>query len=241
LAAESQGCGAQEAGKLGARAAWLRRGQGGMIISHRHGFIFAAIPKTGTHSVRRALRDHLGPDDSEQVGLFKQSRLPYPAIAAIGHGHISLAQIRPFVGEEAFGRYFKFAFVRNPWDRFISYCAFMTREDSEFDERPKDVMRHFLFKERPADHLLFFPQHVFLTDQQGRLLADEVGRVEEMQASYDAICRRIGIPTAQLDKVNSTRRKDYREYYDRELIEGVADLYRRDIELFGYSFEEGAA
>lgn len=211
-----------------------------MIISHRNRFIFAAIPKTGTHSVRRALREHMGPEDGEQVGLFKQSRLPYPPIAAIGHGHISLAQIRPFVGEEAFARYFKFAFVRNPWDRFISYCAFMTREDSEFAVRPKEVMRHFLFKDRPTDHLLFFPQHVFLTSQQGELLADEVGRVEEMQASYDAICQRIGIPSAQLDKVNSTRRNDYREYYDPNLVDAVADIYRRDIELFGYSFEEGA-
>jgi hypothetical protein len=212
-----------------------------MIISHRHGFIFAAIPKTGTHSVRRALRAHLGPEDGEQVGLFVQSKLPYPPIASIGHGHISLAQIRAFVGEEAFSRFFKFAFVRNPWDRFISYCAFMTREDSEFAERPRDVMRHFLFKDRPADHLLFFPQHTFLTDERGQLLTDAVGRVEEMQASYDAIARRLGLPSTQLDKVNSTRRNDYREYYDRELIEGVAELYRRDIELFGYAFEEGAA
>ncbi len=219
----------------------LGAGQGGMIISHRHGFIFAAIPKTGTHSVRRALRAHLGPGDGEQVGLFVQSRLPYPPIANIGHGHISLAQIRPFIGEEAFARYFKFAFVRNPWDRFISYCAFMTREDSAFEQRPKDVMRHFLFKDRPTDHLLYFPQHTFLTDGQGELLADTVGRVEHMQASYDAICQRIGIPSEQLEKVNSTRRNDYREYYDRELIDGVAEFYRRDIELFGYSFEEGAA
>ena len=31
-----------------------------MIISSRHKFIFVAIPKTGTHSVRQALRQHLG-------------------------------------------------------------------------------------------------------------------------------------------------------------------------------------
>jgi len=212
-----------------------------MIISHRHRFIFTAIPKTGTHSVRRALREHLGPDDGEQVGLFVQKSLPYPPIAAIGHGHIGLAQIRPFVGEEAFQGYLKFAFVRNPWDRFVSYCAFMTREDGTFDKRPRDVMRHFLFKDRPVDHLLFFPQHAFLVDAEGRLLTDVLGRVEEMQASYDAICARLNIPSAQLEKVNSTRRNDYREYYDRDLTAAVAELYRRDVDLFGYSFEEGAA
>jgi hypothetical protein len=208
-----------------------------MIISHRHRFIFTAIPKTGTHSVRRALREHLGPDDQEQVGLFLQKRLPFEELAALRHGHISLSQIRPFLGEAAFAGYFKFAFVRNPFDRFVSYCAFMTREDGAFERNPRDVMRFFLFQDRPLDHLLFMPQHPFITDEAGRLLTDAVGRVEDMQASYDAICRRLAFASAPLEKINSTRRNDYRGYYDQALIDGVAALYARDLELFGYRFE----
>jgi len=208
-----------------------------VIISRRHRFIFTAIPKTGTHAVRRALREHLGPEDEEQVGLFVQKRLSYPPLAALQHGHLSLSQIRPFVGEETFAAFLKFAFVRNPYDRFISYCAFVTREDGAFARDPKAVMRHFLFKERPLDHLLFVPQYLFVTDQSGALLADEVGRVEEMQQSYDAICARLDIPSTPLETVNASRREDYRGYYDAELIDGVAELYRRDLELFGYAFE----
>lgn len=211
-----------------------------MIISHQHRFIFVAIPKTGTHSVRRALRVHLGPDDEEQVGLFVQKRLREPELAALQHGHLSLAQVRPFLGEEAFAAYFKFAFVRNPFDRFVSYCAFMTREDGAFERNPRDVMRFFLFKDRPLDHLLFQPQHAFVTDAEGRLLADAIGRVEEMQASYDGLCRRLGLASAPLEKVNASRHGDYRAYYDRTLIDGVADLYRRDLDLFGYRFDAEA-
>ena len=61
-----------------------------MIISHQHRFVFAAIPKTGTHSVRQALRAHLGADDLEQVGLFVNKRFPFEELAQIKHGHISL-------------------------------------------------------------------------------------------------------------------------------------------------------
>jgi len=68
------------------------------------------------------------------------------------------------------------------------------------------------------------------------LLADRIGRVEDMQSSYDAICERIGIPAASLGQVNSSRRGSYRDYYDQALIDGVADLYRRDLEMFGYGF-----
>jgi hypothetical protein len=47
-----------------------------MIVSHSHRFIFAAVPKTGTHAVRQALREQLGDDDIEQVGLFFDKRFP---------------------------------------------------------------------------------------------------------------------------------------------------------------------
>ncbi|MEP6633593.1 MAG: sulfotransferase family 2 domain-containing protein [Luteimonas sp.] len=207
-----------------------------MIVSSQHRFIFVAIPKTGTHSVRQALRAHLGPEDIEQVGLFVNKRFPFPDLAQVKHGHLGLQQVRPYLGETAFAEYFKFAFVRNPFDRFVSYCAFMTRADGAFERDPQGVMRHILFNVRPLDHILFQPQHTLLVDGEGRLLTDAIGRVEQMQASYDAICARIGIPAAPLAQVNSSRRGDYRDYYDQALIDGVSDIYRRDLELFDYAF-----
>lgn len=207
-----------------------------MIISHQHRFVFAAIPKTGTHSVRQALREHMRDTDLEQVGLFVNKRFPYEELARIRHGHISLQQVRPFLGEEAFDTYFKFAFVRNPFDRFVSYCAFMTRETGAFDKDPQQVMRKMLFELRPMHHILFQPQHGFVTDEDGRLLSDYIGRVENMQASYDEVCNRIGIPSAALGQANSSKRGEYRDYYDKVLIDGVANLYARDLELFGYEF-----
>lgn len=207
-----------------------------MIVSHKHGFIFAAIPKTGTHSVRQALREHLGAQDIEQVGLFVNKRFPFAELARIKHGHVGLQQVRPFLGEDVFQRYFKFAFVRNPYDRFVSYCAFMTRANGAFERDPQQVMRYLLFQAPPEQHILFQPQNALLVDDRGRLVTDMVGRVEDMQASYDAICARIGLPTAPLEKVNSSSRRDYREYYDDALRSGVARRYARDLALFGYEF-----
>jgi hypothetical protein len=206
-----------------------------MIISQTHKFVFAAIPKTGTHAVRRALREHMGRADMEQVGLFVQRKLPIPALAQIGHGHIALAELRPHVNPDAWNAFFKFAFVRNPFDRFVSYCAFVTRDDGEFARDPQAVMRDIL-AQPPNDHILFKPQHIFVTDAAGALLTDYVGRVETMQQSYDEIAARIGIPSTTLEKVNATDRDDYRRYFDDALIEGVAKLYARDLELFGYEF-----
>lgn len=209
-----------------------------MIISHHHSFIFAAVPKTGTHSVRRALRKQLGDEDIEQVGLFVQKRFPWDALAAVQHGHLSLEQLRPHLGEDRFRRYLKFAFVRNPFDRFVSYCAFMLRGGDVFHQRPRDVMHHFLFREPPEGHILFQPQATLLTGPDGiTLTTDAIGHVEDMQPSYDAICARIGIASSPLERVNGSSHRNYREYYDQPLIDAVAARYAQDLDLFGYTFD----
>ena len=209
-----------------------------MIVSHSRRFIFAAVPKTGTHAVRQALREQLGEGDVEQVGLFVDKRFPWEDLAAIRHGHLSLRQVRPYLGEAAFDGYFKFAFVRNPFDRFVSYCAFMLRGGDVFQRQPREVMRHFLFEDPPEQHILFQPQASLLVDDDGEtLLTDGVGRVEDMQGSYDAICAHIGIASRPLDRVNGSSRGDYRPYYDQALIDGVAARYAQDLALFDYGFD----
>ena len=207
-----------------------------MIISESRKFIFVAIPKTGTHSVRRALRPHMSEDDIEQVRLFEEKKFPIPELANLRHGHISLAQLRPFLDPAKFESFFKFAFVRNPFDRFVSYCAFMTRKGGEFEKDPRGIMRHILAAPGPRSHILFQPQSSFVTGSDGKLLTDYIGSVEQMQGSYDEICDRIGIPRSELQRTNESSRAGYRQYYDASLKEGVAKLYARDLELFGYEF-----
>jgi hypothetical protein len=207
-----------------------------MIVSHLHRYIFVAMPKTGTHSVRQALREHLGPDDIEQVGLFVNKRFPFDEVAQIRHGHLSVRQVRPSLGDAVCDGYFKFTFVRNPFDRFVSYCAFITRQNGAFERDPQGTMRKILFDVRPMDHVHFQPQYTLLTNDADALEMDFIGRVERMQDDYDAVCAKIGIPGRALDKVNRSKRGDYRQYYDQALIDGVAALYSRDLELFDYRF-----
>jgi len=210
-----------------------------MIISHEHRFIFFAIPKTGTHSVRQALREHLGPDDLEQVGLFENKRFPFPELAEHTTGHITAEQIRPVLGDDMFNSYFKFAFVRNPFDRFVSYCAFISRNGQAFVNNPQFVMSEVLTRIKPVGHLLYRPQYEFVCDRDKVLQMDFVGRNESMQASYDAICARIGIPTTQLGKANASGpRRDYRDYYTPALVDLVRAQYQDDLTLFGYEFDD---
>jgi Sulfotransferase family len=208
-----------------------------MIISHRHRFVFFAIPKTGTHSIRQALRPHLAEDDLEQVGLFENRQFPFPELARLRHGHINVEQIRPALGAERFGVYFKFAFVRNPFDRYVSYCAFISRDSGQFSAAPRDFMKRVLTELRPIEHLLFRPQWEFISNADGQLAIDFVARFEHMQQHYREICSRLGIADAPLQRSNESGRGDYRDYYDEELKALVADAYGEDCRRFGYQFD----
>ena len=87
----------------------------------------------------------MGAEDLEQVGLFVQRKFPIPELARASATATSASQqVRPYLAAGRFDGFFKFAFVRNPFDRFVSYCAFMTRADGHFERDPQAVMRHFL-------------------------------------------------------------------------------------------------
>jgi hypothetical protein len=68
------------------------------------------------------------------------------------------------------------------------------------------------------------------------LLADQMDRVQHIQESYDQIGEMIGIPSRPLDEVYAPSQRACRDYYDRQLIDGVARIYARDLELFVYQF-----
>jgi hypothetical protein len=211
-----------------------------LIISHRHKFIFFAVPKTATHAVRRALREHLDETDEEQVQLFVQRKMPYPDISRIQHGHIRWDECKAAVAESVWNGYFKFAFVRNPWERFVSYCAFIYRRDGLFQRDPAQTMKLVLDGAEHRQRVTFQPQNTFLCDAAGRVMVDFVGRHNSLQADYNSVCTRIGLPLSELGRANESDHGPWRSYYDDELRGRVGDLYKRDIEIFGFEFAERA-
>lgn len=208
-----------------------------VIISYAHRYIFFAVPKTATHAIRQALRQHLGSSDLEQVGLFVEKRFPFPELSRLRHGHISVRQIKPVLGEALFAQQYKFAFVRNPFDRFVSYCAFISRNSGDFQRAPRHYMKHVIHELRPTRHLLFRPQHELLVDEGGALAMDFLGRVEHLQRDFDVVMSHLALPSATLGHVNGSAHGAYRDYYDDDLAEAVRRYYRSDFELFAYPLE----
>jgi hypothetical protein len=156
-----------------------------------------------------------------------------------GLQHLLGVQIRDHVGPEVFNEYFKFSFVRNPWDKAVSQFSFMSA-------RP-DLMQYLGMHEGCSfkkyldlilkkKHVQWEEQYRFVYDENLELLVDFLGRFENIQNDVMDILKRLGVECSSIPHSNKSDRKKFTDYWDDEAIEMVADIYKKDIDIFGYSF-----
>ncbi len=65
-----------------------------------------------------------------------------------------------------------------------------------------------------------------------------MGRFEELQLHVSAYLALAGLPDDKLQHVNRATHKHYKQYYSKESVDIVRDVYSRDIELFGYKYTD---
>jgi hypothetical protein len=205
-----------------------------VIVSFKQKFIFVAIPKTATHSIRYALRPLLGKSDWEQCYLFEKMTFPVKELAEIEHGHIKCQQVKPFLLPSIWNEFLKFCVVRNPYQRFLSNCRFLHRDDDLMNSDPIGTMKR-IFNEGAHRRGLFMPQIEFISGKDGAVDVDMICRFENLQSDFDSVMSRLGLPLSKLEKINSTQRTENPAVFDSELVSGIQDYYRKDFEAFEYS------
>lgn len=148
---------------------------------------------------------------------------------------------------------FKFAFVRNPYERLYSCWWSKFGQHHSYDKltctygveqyisHGDEVMSFENFVKNVigncdvSDHKTN-AHYASLVSLFPRKKLDFIGRVENLQEDFDIICDKIGIPHQDLPHQNKSRYKHYTEYYDDETRAIVAEKYAKDIEYFGYKF-----
>lgn len=152
-------------------------------------------------------------------------------------------------GRESWDNKTKFAFVRNPWDRAVSYFHYIKKwekatktklkdYDCTFEEWVKNGCPYH-YNSAAAKHLTPknpMSQTAWLVDDKGELSFDFIGKVENIDEDYDKLCKLIGKKVGKVGMLNPSNRKNYREYYTEETQQIVADLCSDDITRFNYTF-----
>ena len=219
-----------------------------MLISNSHRFIFFHTGKTGGISMRNILEPY-----AQEPEKFKILR-PVKIIDSKPNKmydvwktlllHAKASDAQKEFAPELFNAFYKFAFVRNPWDLQVSMYHFILREPtSSTYSQVKAVGSFEAFIEWVIKTPTPYPkgitklQQQMLCDENGNLLVDFVGRYETLHQDFEFICQKLVI-SEKLPHLNKSKHDDYRSYYNNHTQNLVAEHFKSDIQLFGYKFSE---
>jgi choline-sulfatase len=216
------------------------------------------------------MREKLGRFGSVRVPqfyVFADRKLVYISNAKVACTSIKTAMMHPYniqkdvhsswghicrgVLAEDYQDFFSFSFVRNPFDRLVSGYRnkiFDKPAKKEFGSIPTNItFAEFVVEvvKRP-DCLIngHFQSQVSKLYRHGELMADYLGRFENLAEDWLTIANRFEFDSQLPHKMKSSGRrgahKDYRAYYTEELVNLVYNRFRADVETFGYqdAYEE---
>jgi chondroitin 4-sulfotransferase 11 len=197
-----------------------------VIVSQRAQCIFVHIQKTGGSSIEKLLRAH-----DSAIGSHLHN----------GRRHLSALEMEAIIAPDIWNSYFKFAFVRNPWDRLVSWYHMCTQavHHNNFSRYIKDNAPTFAdFLTRTTTGIAAkttWNQLDYVTDERGQVMIDFIGRYETLHEDLSVVTRRLALPF-DVPHENKSRHRNYREYYTDETAGIVARRFEKDIRHFGYEF-----
>jgi hypothetical protein len=219
-----------------------------MLISYHRQFIFFHVTKAAGTSVKKALEPY-----AQEPEKFKISRPPREVDGAPNSfyemweamlWHAKARDAQKELPPEVFNRFYKFAFVRNPWDWQVSYYHFILKETSHIRHEQvkamaggfEEYLEWVIATKNPFPKGATKLQSEIITGRSGELLVDYIGRYETLTADFNLTCQRLGL-AVQLPHLNQSQHRDYRNYYTDTTRQRVAEYFHEDIERFGYTFD----
>ncbi len=207
-------CNAKNLPEMPSKACNISKSKYAMTASDQCKFLWFRVAKVGTRSF---------------LSIFSEANIP-----------LSLNCDSQYYDKGKYKDYFKFAFVRNPWDRVVScYCNKVTNKahrafaecfDKDFEYFVDFINRQDLAK---ADRHIRLQVKLFPMDE-----VDFIGRFENFEVDLKHVLNIIGIDsTKKIPQNNPSKHMHYSHYYNERTKKIIAKKYKPDIKAFNYAFE----
>lgn len=202
------------------------------MLSLENKFLFIHIHKAGGNSIQTALLPY-SEDYQEDLPHTQESHdfeiknARFPSLRK----HSSLTDYQQVVDPETFHGLFKFACVRNPWERMMSFYFSPHRLGEEWSKNSFIKLVEIL---PSAISMLKTDAGSRSKKLQLKPEVDFIIRFENLQAGFSSVCKQIGLTQVDLPYKNKRTQKNYLDYYDEELSQLIEEKFADDIEAFGY-------
>jgi len=212
------------------------------MISHEYKCIFVEVPKTGSTSVRvilgKAWKPHLNLWQIKNQLETYWTRYGGRKNRILASLYLLLPEERrKEIGRKQFETYFKFGFVRNPWDRVVSLYerteAVQLRDRMTFDEFVDWIHYSSATCVHSSPHRY---QLDWFVDPNGNVLADFIGKFERLDEDWAFVAKKLGVTENLPHQRANPRTRHYTEYYTPRTRDIIANKFKVDIERFDYEF-----
>ena len=213
-----------------------------LVISKKHKYIFFHIPKNAGVSISRALilqetslkikrlasfflrNLHIGKDN------FYYSLKDLEFI--FFNSHITCYNFYKIFNKKNFDNYFKFAVVRNPWERAVSRYFYSKKINKKFAKLSFNEFVDYDIK----NNIHVLNQYKFCTKDEERFCLNDVIKFEDIHRDFNKISLNIFGKVDLLKHLNKTEHKNYRNYYDNILKDKIYKNLKDDINFFKYEY-----
>lgn len=233
------------------------------MILKDHNTVFVHVPKTAGQSMENSFLQHLGKSRADGAE-FLLGKNEDPSLGPERLAHLTASQYVNcgHLTADQYADCFSFGFVRNPWDRAVSFYRFSGMASLiSFKTFASDYLP-LLIEQR---NWFYKPQVEFLYNDKDQEGVSFIGRFENLETDWNHCCEQIGLVGLPLSKDNqtipsgllspkslkwllsypriftqlslkSTKHQHYRGYYDQDTQDIVGKLYQRDCQLLDYKF-----
>lgn len=163
-------------------------------------------------------------------------------------GHRTIRDYQIAFKPREFVSFFKFTVVRNPWDRLFSAYNFLraggfneadrlwaSKNLSAFSNFNEFVL-NWLNEKNVFSYIHFRPQYYYVCIKS-KPLVDYILHFENLSQDFENFCNFLNINN-RLKHYNKKNHVHYVKIYTKETIDIVQKVYRKDIEIFKYQYEQ---
>ncbi len=191
-----------------------------MIISHELKFIYIHVQRTGGTTISDLLKGQLG-QQLQETSQHANARTP--------ESHLL----------EKHAAYYCFGFVRNPWERMLSWYSLIHKHQPKSLAEEKIRYENFIAEDQASDFtspFFHYNQLDYFTDEEERMKVDKIFRYENFEHEIRTLFNSLKLPLQDFPKLNTTSVKNHRAYYTDKSQALIAQKCQKDIEYFNYTF-----